>query len=325
MIRESNSNSQPHAPNEREKEQSPKKQAAASLARASLSLGNNTNMAPKPLDDDVSDRVRHSILSAQPRARTHRERETETEPAGRVSRPSLRRRRRRRSTPTPTLLRNPKQPTTQTKQQRLIIYPAYIDALKTVAEGRRIPKAQACPDPHVIEMRDAALHLGLKAEAEDKAYPRDWLVRGRLRVSLFDEDNADLAAGGKGTPYNPEITTRRDLLIKLADLVKRHPSQIEKAAHRARAAAKAGAGSSKSAGGGGKASTSAVRAKRGAVKACHMPILDEIARATAAMQAGGGPMDGGDGGGGEGGSGGGGGKSGGGGGGGGKKKSSKKK
>jgi signal recognition particle subunit SRP19 len=216
----------------------------------------------------------------------------------------------------------------QTNKQRLIIYPAYIDALKTVAEGRRIPRDQACPEPHVLEMRDAAAHLGLPCEPEDKAYPRDWLVRGRLRVALFeggdesaveevDEDGRRSSA--TRTPYNPEITTRRELLVRLADLVRRHPSQIAKSAHRAAAAAAAG-GQQKAA-----ASQQApgAKRKRGTVKPSHMPMLDDIAAAHQAMQSsGGGPMGGGEAAGPSGEGGGGGGGAGGGGGGG--KKSAKK-
>jgi signal recognition particle subunit SRP19 len=230
--------------------------------------------------------------------------------------PPIARRRRFAAAPSPRSPNHPNQnPINPKPKQRLTIYPAYIDALKTVAEGRRIPRDKACPNPHVLEMRDAATHLGLKCEAEDKAYPRDWLVRGRLRVELFDGND-------KSTPFNPEITTRRDLLLRLADLVKRHPSQIEKAA---RKAAKAAGTSQK-----GQQLTSSkeqgAKRKRGTVKACHVPILEEIAAAQQAMPTGPGGGEAGPSGsgGGAGGAGGGGGGGGGAGGGGAAKKSAKK-
>ncbi|KAK9934103.1 hypothetical protein M0R45_021259 [Rubus argutus] len=52
-----------------------------------------------------------------------------------------------------------------------------------------------------------------------KAYPRDFFQRGRVRVLLKKED---------GTPYNPVISTRKQLMLRVAELVPRHPGRTKK-------------------------------------------------------------------------------------------------
>uniref|UniRef100_A0A3Q7HWY7 Signal recognition particle 19 kDa protein n=1 Tax=Solanum lycopersicum TaxID=4081 RepID=A0A3Q7HWY7_SOLLC len=78
----------------------------------------------------------------------------------------------------------------------------------------------------------------------DKAYPRDFMQRGRVRVLLKRED---------GTPYNPVIPSRlyiagKQLMINVAELVRRHPNRTKKQ----EPAASSAAGSSKSGKGGKK-------------------------------------------------------------------------
>ncbi|EFN55031.1 hypothetical protein CHLNCDRAFT_134874 [Chlorella variabilis] len=138
--------------------------------------------------------------------------------------------------------------------KRVIVYPNYLDNRKTVAQGRRIPKelgelppAAAVPSaPNAIEIYECIINgLKLEAEAEMKSYPRDWMVPGRVRVKLRGED---------GSLANPDIPTRRALLLKVAELVPRHPGRVngrpkavaaaaEKVAQQA--AGGSGAGSSK--------------------------------------------------------------------------------
>lgn len=120
------------------------------------------------------------------------------------------------------------------KDRRIIVYPAYINSKRTVSEGRRIPADKACEDPHVVEMIDCCKYLKLPAEIEDKQYPRDWwLSRGRLRVQLFNEG---------GTPINPEIPTRREMLLRIAELVPKHPNRHKKPGQKSEGAS--GSGSS---------------------------------------------------------------------------------
>uniref|UniRef100_A0A7S0YF51 Signal recognition particle 19 kDa protein n=1 Tax=Polytomella parva TaxID=51329 RepID=A0A7S0YF51_9CHLO len=97
--------------------------------------------------------------------------------------------------------------------KRIILYPHYITSGKTVAEGRRIPSNLACSNPNVIEMYECCRALSIPCQIEGKTYPRDWFIKGRLRVQLFNAD---------GTPVNPTIPTRRDLMIKIAELWPSH-------------------------------------------------------------------------------------------------------
>ncbi|XP_066348800.1 signal recognition particle 19 kDa protein isoform X1 [Miscanthus floridulus] len=80
-----------------------------------------------------------------------------------------------------------------------VIYPVYLNSKKTVAEGRRIAAAKACPDPTCIEIADCCSHLKIPHAVElDKAYPRDFFQVGRVRVQLKKDD---------GSPVNPAIKT----------------------------------------------------------------------------------------------------------------------
>lgn len=105
--------------------------------------------------------------------------------------------------------------------KRVIIYPNYIDSKKKISEGRRIPLERACESPNVGEIADSCnIGLGLRAEYELKFYSRDFLVPGRVRIQLFNPD---------GKPCNSEIPNRRVLMMKVAQLVPKHPGRSEKA------------------------------------------------------------------------------------------------
>ncbi|CAM0946271.1 unnamed protein product [Alopecurus aequalis] len=101
-----------------------------------------------------------------------------------------------------------------------IIYPVYLNSKKTVAEGRRIAAAKACPDPTCIEIADSCGYLKIPRAIElDKAYPRDFFQVGRVRVQLTNDD---------GTPVNPEIRTKKQLMIQIAELVPKHHGRTKK-------------------------------------------------------------------------------------------------
>jgi len=103
----------------------------------------------------------------------------------------------------------------------VVVYPNYLNAKKSVAEGRRIPRERACDNPQIIEMLDSCVKgLKLSAQVEDKSYSRDWLVRGRIRVQLKDSN---------GKPVYSDIPTRRVLMIKMAELIPKHPLRRQKA------------------------------------------------------------------------------------------------
>ncbi|KAF9625806.1 hypothetical protein IFM89_027138 [Coptis chinensis] len=81
----------------------------------------------------------------------------------------------------------------------IVFYPIYINSKKTIAQGRRISASKACENPKYDEIYDCCRHLQLRCAPEkDKAYPRDFMERGRVRVLLKKED---------GTLYNPAVAT----------------------------------------------------------------------------------------------------------------------
>ncbi|KAH0872166.1 hypothetical protein HID58_069528 [Brassica napus] len=73
----------------------------------------------------------------------------------------------------------------------VVMYPVYINSKKTVAEGRMISLSKACENPNCIEISDCCKHLKLPSAVEiDKAYPRDFMQVGRVRVQLKREDGS---------------------------------------------------------------------------------------------------------------------------------------
>ncbi|RZB61091.1 signal recognition particle 19 kDa protein-like isoform X3 [Glycine soja] len=84
----------------------------------------------------------------------------------------------------------------------IVMYPVYINSKKTMAEGRRIGLAKACENPTCAEIGDCCSYLKLPFAIEiDKAYPRDFMQRGRVRVLLKKED---------GTLFNSAISSNQD-------------------------------------------------------------------------------------------------------------------
>ncbi|KAG6753829.1 signal recognition particle 19 kDa protein-like [Populus alba x Populus x berolinensis] len=102
----------------------------------------------------------------------------------------------------------------------VVLYPVYINSKKTIAEGRRISAEKACENPTCVEIGDCCGHLKLPFAIEiDKAYPRDFMQVGRVRVLLKRED---------GTLCNPAIPSRKQLMFHVAELVPRHPGRTKK-------------------------------------------------------------------------------------------------
>ncbi|CEG48428.1 signal recognition particle 19 kda family protein [Plasmopara halstedii] len=126
-------------------------------------------------------------------------------------------------------------------------YPNYIDIKKTLHQGRRISKEQACDTPIADEMSEICTFLRLPHVLEPaKKYPRDWMVVGRIRVRLVRDD---------GTLENPEIPNRKSLMIKMAELIPQLQSRkvrLENEAEEARKKLAAAAGAATPATGGGK-------------------------------------------------------------------------
>ncbi|OQR99684.1 transmembrane protein [Achlya hypogyna] len=119
-------------------------------------------------------------------------------------------------------------------------YPNYIDSDKTNAMGRRIPKAMACDRPIVEEMAEVCRYFKLDHVIEPhKAYSRESLVAGRVRVKLTDAN---------GKPCNSDVRTRKELMLKMGELIpklqlRKDRLQRELEAAKAPAGATAGAAS----------------------------------------------------------------------------------
>ncbi|KAF4667593.1 signal recognition particle 19kDa [Perkinsus chesapeaki] len=104
-----------------------------------------------------------------------------------------------------------------------IVYPNYLNSAKTVPEGRRIAKTKCVENPTIAEMGEACRELGVPCVLEDKCYPRDWLIRGRLRVRIIDDS---------GKPLRADIDGKRQLLEKISEVIptlksRTHPQKEE--------------------------------------------------------------------------------------------------
>lgn len=104
----------------------------------------------------------------------------------------------------------------------VIFYPIYINSKKTLAEGRRISSSQGVENPNVAEIHDCCNYLKLPCLVElNKAYSRDFMQRGRVRVQLKTDD---------GLPVNPAVPTRKALMLKVAELIPKHQGRTNKKA-----------------------------------------------------------------------------------------------
>jgi signal recognition particle subunit SRP19 len=69
-----------------------------------------------------------------------------------------------------------------------VIWPAFLDAERTRAEGRRVSRDQAIGEPTVDEIATAVQQVGYDAVIErDKTYPREYAARGRILVNNADD------------------------------------------------------------------------------------------------------------------------------------------
>jgi len=98
-----------------------------------------------------------------------------------------------------------------------VLFPVFMDSRKTLADGRRIPKARAVEGPTAQEVAEACARLGLPAVLEiNKAFPRDPTQYGRVRVCLKDATGALIVA---------TIPNRRTLMFSVAELIPKLPSR----------------------------------------------------------------------------------------------------
>eukprot|EP00416_Gambierdiscus_australes_P034844 CAMPEP_0171101156 /NCGR_PEP_ID=MMETSP0766_2-20121228/54145_1 /TAXON_ID=439317 /ORGANISM="Gambierdiscus australes, Strain CAWD 149" /LENGTH=191 /DNA_ID=CAMNT_0011561127 /DNA_START=39 /DNA_END=615 /DNA_ORIENTATION=+ len=99
-----------------------------------------------------------------------------------------------------------------------IIYPNYLNSKKTLPEGRRVPISKAVEHPHAAEMAEICEFLKIPHVLEmHKAYPRDWLVRGRIRVLLKTPEGAYTHA---------ELHTKKALMERMGELIPKLKSRV---------------------------------------------------------------------------------------------------
>ncbi|CAI9297553.1 unnamed protein product [Lactuca saligna] len=93
-------------------------------------------------------------------------------------------------------------------------------AKQTKAKGRRLCATKACGNPITVEIGDCCSHLKIPFAVElDKAYPRDFMQVGRVRFILKWSD---------GSLYDQAISSKKYLMLHVAELVPRHPSRVKK-------------------------------------------------------------------------------------------------
>ena len=107
------------------------------------------------------------------------------------------------------------------------MYPAYIDATKSLQEGRRVNRDKCIPGPRLQELMIAGKILGLKFVAiPSKRYPRDFFNPGKIYLCIEDKET--------GVFLNPEITNRDSMYIsiskKIAELRADYKAKAEAAA-----------------------------------------------------------------------------------------------
>lgn len=95
------------------------------------------------------------------------------------------------------------------------IYPIYFDSTRTRAEGRRVEKSLAVPNPLARSIVDACASLGLRTVFDPaKIHPKDWANPGRVRV-LFKID---------GVPQS-QIKNKFLLFRAIGEFLQKHPTQ----------------------------------------------------------------------------------------------------
>jgi len=98
------------------------------------------------------------------------------------------------------------------------LYPVYFDSTRSRAEGRKVGKAQAVPNPLAREIVDAVSALKLPGQVvfePGKLHPKDWANPGRVRV-LIKEDGK---LAGRGLVKN-----KHHLYNLVAEHLKAHPT-----------------------------------------------------------------------------------------------------
>ena len=105
---------------------------------------------------------------------------------------------------------------THADQCRFIcIYPAYLNAKKTRAQGRRVAKSKAIENPNCNEIRDILENAGLQVVIEaNRLYcreeSREPQYRGRVRVQIKNADE---------TLVKEQFKDKDDVIFYLAEMM----------------------------------------------------------------------------------------------------------
>ncbi|EAA26541.1 signal recognition particle sec65 subunit [Neurospora crassa OR74A] len=105
------------------------------------------------------------------------------------------------------------------------LYPCYFDATRSRAEGRRVSKELAVPNPLATEIVNACAQLRLSVVLEaGKLHPKDWANPGRVKVNLKEF----IRLHGE----NGKLKNKHHLYILVAEHLKKHPTTDESPALR---------------------------------------------------------------------------------------------
>jgi signal recognition particle subunit SRP19 len=91
---------------------------------------------------------------------------------------------------------------------KAVIWPANINSLKTIAEGRKISKQYCIKSPKLNEISTAAEQLGLKFE----------IIKESARSDSWWENTGNLFVEKQGS-------SKRNLLLKLSEQVKKNRAE----------------------------------------------------------------------------------------------------
>ncbi|KAK5116508.1 hypothetical protein LTR62_008057 [Meristemomyces frigidus] len=135
-----------------------------------------------------------------------------------------------RSAPTPSYQTQPTEQQQREAQEASksyqCIYPIYFDSTRSKAQGRRVSRKDAVPNPLAREIVDAVSAIagqrgvGLRVVFEPfKTHPKDWANPGRVRVLLKKD----------GRAVSGKIANKHYLYKLIAEYLKAHPTTPEMA------------------------------------------------------------------------------------------------
>ena len=103
------------------------------------------------------------------------------------------------------------------------LYPVYFSSTRTRAQGRRVGKSLASPNPLAFNVLKAARTVAgsdLRLAFEpDKTHPKDWANPGRVKIELFDTETH--------APLHDTIKNKQRLFNLVAQHLKDNPTQKE--------------------------------------------------------------------------------------------------